>query len=73
MLDWKKAKFMSHKGTSKWFSKVKGFGFIISDEGQGEGEGDIFTHYTAISMDRYKTLRAAQAVSYGPSGAIKGS
>ena len=60
---------MSHKGTSKWFSKVKGFGFIISDE----GEGDIFAHYTAISMDRYKTLRAGQAVSYGPSGAIKGS
>ena len=62
---------MSHKGTSKWFSKVKGFGFIISNE--GEGEGDIFAHYTAISMDCYKTLRAGQAVSYGPSGAIKGS
>ena len=60
---------MSHKGTIKWFSNAKGFGFIIPDE----GEGDILAHYSAISMDGYKTLRAGQAVSYGPSGAIKGS
>lgn len=31
-------------GTVKWFSKVKGYGFIIPDG----GEGEIFAHYEHI-------------------------
>jgi len=68
MLDWKKAKFMSHTGTIKWFSNAKGFGFIIPDD----GGGDIFAHYSAISMDGYKTLSAGQAVSYSKECGDKG-
>tara|TARA_B110001450_G_scaffold48967_1_gene45667 strand:- start:4270 stop:4491 length:222 start_codon:yes stop_codon:yes gene_type:complete len=59
---------MSHKGTIKWFSNAKGFGFIIPDE----GGGDIFAHYSAICMDGYKTLRAGQAVSYNKERGDKG-
>ena len=47
-------------GTVKWFNNAKGFGFILADEG---GE-DVFAHYTAISMDGYRTLKAGQAVSF---------
>ncbi|NOJ17198.1 cold shock domain-containing protein CspD [Vibrio jasicida] len=55
-------------GTVKWFNNAKGFGFICSDE----EEGDIFAHYSTIQMDGYRTLKAGQQVSYeiekGPKG-----
>jgi CspA family cold shock protein len=47
-------------GTVKWFNNAKGYGFICP-EGGGE---DIFAHFSAISMDGYKTLKAGQKVSY---------
>ena len=46
-------------GTVKWFNAVKGYGFIVNDEGE-----DIFVHYTAIQKDGFKTLRDGQKVSY---------
>ncbi|EGR0731013.1 cold shock domain-containing protein CspD [Vibrio parahaemolyticus] len=55
-------------GTVKWFNNAKGFGFICSDE----EEGDIFAHDSTIQMDGYRTLKAGQQVSYeiekGPKG-----
>ena len=45
-------------GTVKWFSNAKGYGFIAPSEG---GE-DIFAHFSAISMDGYKTLKKGQLV-----------
>ena len=55
-------------GQVKWFNNAKGFGFILPDE----GGGDLFAHYSAITMDGYKTLKAGQAVSFeivdGPKG-----
>ena len=47
-------------GTVKWFDAIKGYGFIVNDEG---GE-DIFVHYTAIQKDGFKTLRDGQKVSF---------
>ncbi len=47
-------------GTVKWFNNAKGYGFILSSE----GVSDIFAHYSAITMDGYKTLKAGQEVSY---------
>ena len=57
-------------GTVKWFNNAKGFGFICPDE--GDGDGDIFAHYSTIQMDGYRTLKAGQTVNYevqeGPKG-----
>ena len=47
-------------GQVKWFNNAKGFGFILPDE----GGGDLFAHYSAISMEGYKTLKAGQAVCF---------
>ena len=51
---------MSNIGTIKWFSNAKGFGFIISED----CEGDIFVHYSEINVEGYKTLKAGQAVTF---------
>lgn len=47
-------------GTVKWFNNAKGYGFILSSD----GTTDIFAHYSAISMDGYRTLKAGQSVDF---------
>ena len=55
-------------GVVKWFNNAKGYGFILSEDGGDE----IFAHYSAITMEGYKTLKAGQSVSFdaeqGPKG-----
>ncbi|KAA8554720.1 cold shock domain-containing protein CspD [Pseudomonas marginalis] len=55
-------------GKVKWFNNAKGYGFVL-EEGKSE---DLFAHYSAITMDGYKTLKAGQAVTFeiiqGPKG-----
>ena len=55
------------QGTVKWFSNEKGFGFI-----EREGGEDVFVHFSAITMDGYKTLTEGQRVEFevvqGPKG-----
>lgn len=55
-------------GVVKWFNNAKGYGFILSED----GEEEVFAHYSAISMEGYKTLKAGQSVSFdaqqGPKG-----
>ena len=56
------------QGVVKWFNNAKGFGFIISED----GEEDFFAHYSAITMDGYKTLKAGQPVTFGITKGEKG-
>lgn len=57
-----------HSGKVKWFNNAKGYGFIVED---GKSE-DLFAHYSAITMEGYKTLKAGQPVQFeiiqGPKG-----
>jgi CspA family cold shock protein len=45
------------RGTVKWFSETKGFGFIAV-----EGSKDVFVHYTAIRAPGRASLREGQSV-----------
>ncbi len=47
------------EGTVKWFSNEKGYGFI-----EREGGDDLFVHFSAITMDGYKSLTEGQRVSF---------
>ena len=49
------------KGTVKWFSAEKGFGFIAPDD----GGKDLFVHHTEIQAGGdYATLSDGQAVEF---------
>lgn len=47
------------KGTVKWFSAEKGYGFIEKEAG-----GDVFVHFSAIQSDGFKTLNEGQQVEF---------
>ncbi|MFH1776891.1 MAG: cold shock domain-containing protein [Candidatus Omnitrophota bacterium] len=55
------------RGTVKWFSNQKGYGFIASESGT-----DVFVHHSVIQGDGYKSLDEGQAVEFeiqeGPKG-----
>lgn len=57
-------------GTVKWFNDAKGFGFIEPDG----GGPDIFAHFSAITMDGFKTLKQGARVTFevvdGPKGQL---
>lgn len=54
-------------GTVKWFNATKGYGFIGRDDG-----ADVFVHFSAITMDGYRSLKQDQKVEFeieqGPKG-----
>lgn len=54
-------------GKVKWFNSEKGFGFI-----EREGGADVFVHFSAITMDGYKSLEEGQAVEFDVAPGRKG-
>jgi CspA family cold shock protein len=47
------------KGTVKWFSTSRGYGFITRESG-----GDIFVHYTGIEGDGFRSLNEGDGVEF---------
>ena len=54
-------------GKVKWFNADKGFGFI-----EREGGKDVFVHFSAITMDGYKTLEEGMEVQFDVVEGAKG-
>ena len=55
-------------GTVKWFNNAKGYGFIVPED----GGDDLFAHFSAVSMDGYKTLSAGDQVQFDVTVGEKG-
>lgn len=47
------------RGTVKWFSSAKGYGFLEREIGD-----DVFVHYSAIISEGFKTLDEGQEVEF---------
>ncbi|MCL6500278.1 MAG: cold-shock protein [Armatimonadota bacterium] len=56
------------RGTVKWFSPEKGYGFITPDD----GSKDVFVHYTAIVGEGYRNLQEGQKVEFEVTQGQKG-
>ncbi|NTV90750.1 MAG: cold-shock protein [Clostridiales bacterium] len=55
------------RGRVKWFNAEKGFGFIERDNGN-----DVFVHFSAITMDGFKTLEEGSEVEFDVVEGAKG-
>ncbi|OGW80270.1 MAG: cold-shock protein [Omnitrophica bacterium GWA2_52_8] len=51
---------MPDKGKVKWFSNVKGYGFLVKEG----SDKDIFVHYSVIQGEGYKKLLEGEEVMF---------
>ncbi len=55
------------RGTVKWFSDEKGFGFISREGGE-----DVFVHFSGIAGDGFRSLAEGQQVEFEVTEGKKG-
>lgn len=48
-------------GFCKWFEDKRGYGFVYKED---DDSYEYFVHFTSITMDGFKTLKAGQRVSF---------
>ena len=56
------------QGTVKWFNSVKGYGFIVGDNGE-----TVFVHQSDILMNGFRFLETGQKVNYQVETVKKGN
>lgn len=56
------------RGSVKWFSAEKGYGFITPDD----GTKDLFVHHSAIQAEGFRTLNEGEKVEYDVTQGQKG-
>jgi len=49
------------RGTVKWFSDQKGYGFITTE---GTEDSEVFVHFSAIEGRGFKTLHPGEKVEF---------
>lgn len=47
------------KGKVKWFDNIKGYGFIVADDGE-----EVFVHHKEILQEGFKELEEDQRVEF---------
>ncbi len=47
------------RGTVKWFSDQRGYGFIATD-----GEQDVYVHHSSIEGTGFRTLQEGEQVEF---------
>ncbi|HHX66190.1 MAG TPA: cold shock domain-containing protein [Chloroflexi bacterium] len=57
-------------GRVKWFSRVKGYGFITPDD--DPTAKDVFVHYSSIRGEGFRNLREGELVEYTLEDSPKG-
>ena len=55
------------EGKVKWYDKKKGYGFILSDNGD-----DVFVHYTDFSSPSLRSLNDGEEVTFEMAAGEKG-
>ncbi len=56
------------RGTVKWFSDQKDYGFITPED----GSKDVFVHHSGIQGDNFKSLQEGQLVEFEVTSGRKG-
>ena len=52
------------RGTVKWFSDQKGYGFITAEGGEATDVSEVFVHFSAIEAQGFRTLHPGEKVEF---------